>query len=39
MGEKFGFSTQYDNNMKTMNILQKAILKEDDLFEAQDNIF
>lgn len=34
-----GCSSQYDSNMKTLTILQKAIIREDDMFEAEDNLF
>jgi hypothetical protein len=33
------YSTQYETNIKTLNILQKAIIKEDDLFQTQENLF
>ena len=36
---KAGYSSQYETNMKTLTILQKAIIKEDDMFEAEDNLF
>lgn len=32
-------SSQYDTNMKTLTILQKAIIREDDMFEPEDNLF
>lgn len=36
---KMGYNSQYETNMKTLTILQKAIIKEDDMFEAEDNLF